>query len=132
MFADVIRTLRQMKGVSQYKLAASVGVSQSTVAKWEKNQANPDTETLTRLIGYFGVTADCFFGNAPLKDVFTEDEIDLIEGYRRLGTNRQRLVKELIVQLSCGAAANTSPQVIQSNYQNTGGTNVVNVNGKQE
>lgn len=124
MFADIIRTLRKMKGISQYQLAAGVGVSQQTVAKWEKDKANPDMATLKRLMGYFDVAADSFFNNSP------SDEIQLIYGYRRLSDNRKRLVQELVAQLADGAAADTCPRVIQSNYQNTGGTNVVNVNGK--
>ncbi len=36
-----LKYLREMKGWSQDKLAYKVGVSQSTVQRWEKNQVTP-------------------------------------------------------------------------------------------
>lgn len=39
---DVLRTIRQKKGDSQYKLAEYLGVSQATVYRYEKGLRAPD------------------------------------------------------------------------------------------
>lgn len=52
-----IKDLRKQKGVSQQKLADSVGVSRSTVAMWEKG-TEPSNDMLSILADYFCVTVD--------------------------------------------------------------------------
>lgn len=53
-----VKNLRKQRGVTQTQLAASLGVSRSTVAMWEIGKSDPDTYTLKVLSDYFNVSID--------------------------------------------------------------------------
>lgn len=132
MFADIIKTLRRSKGVSQQELATAIGLSQQAVNRWENHQAVPSADVVKKIVTYFGISSDYFLGTQGGRcGILSGDEIRLVEGYRQLNSKSKNLVKALINHLTEETAADESPTVIQSNYQNTGGTNVVNVNDKQ-
>lgn len=62
MFAEVIRHLRNLKGLTQRELGDIVGVTQQAVGRWEAGLAFPDTPTLVRLADFFNVTTDYLLG----------------------------------------------------------------------
>lgn len=51
-----LKYIREHKGWSQDKLAYEVGVSQSTVQRWEKNQVNPSRLAARQLAKLFAET----------------------------------------------------------------------------
>lgn len=53
-----IQTTRQVAGLTQEQLAASVGVSRQTVAKWEAGETSPDLEHAAALADALGCTVD--------------------------------------------------------------------------
>ena len=55
---DRIKSCRQKMGMSQEKLADSLGVSRQAVTKWEANLSAPSTENLFKLAELFGTTVD--------------------------------------------------------------------------
>ena len=60
--ADRLRHLRESVKLSQVKMAEIVGVKQSSLNRYELNQASPNFETLTRYADYFDVSMDYIFG----------------------------------------------------------------------
>jgi transcriptional regulator with XRE-family HTH domain len=52
----VIASLRERRGLSQGELADAAGITQSTISRMERGQAQPDAFTLTRLAGALGVS----------------------------------------------------------------------------
>lgn len=56
MFYDRFKQLCDDKGVSCNKAALEIGLSNATPTKWRKTGATPNSETLQRIAGYFGVT----------------------------------------------------------------------------
>lgn len=62
MFSDVLRQLRKQKKINQATLADAIGMSQATIASWEKGTRKPDAETVAQLADYFGVTIDYLMG----------------------------------------------------------------------
>jgi len=54
----LIKAARKEKKLTQEQLARGVGVSRSTVAMWETNQATPRAATLLKLADLFGCTVD--------------------------------------------------------------------------
>lgn len=68
MFADKLRILRMQKGLSQQALGEAMGVSATSVYKWEQGKAQPDIDMLRRLSAYFGVTIDDLCGSALADD----------------------------------------------------------------
>ena len=60
--AEKLRSLRESVKLSQVKMAEIVGVKQSSLNRYELNQASPTFETLTRYADYFDVSMDYIFG----------------------------------------------------------------------
>lgn len=60
--AEKLRSLRESVKLSQVKMAEIVGVKQSSLNRYELNQASPTFETITRYADYFDVSMDYIFG----------------------------------------------------------------------
>lgn len=60
--AERLKRLRESIKLSQVKMAEVVGVKQSSLNRYELNQASPTFETLTRYADYFEVSMDYIFG----------------------------------------------------------------------
>lgn len=60
-----LKELRLKKGVLQSKVAAYIGVNNSTYAYYERGTHNPTPETLCKLADFFGVTVDELLGRSP-------------------------------------------------------------------
>ncbi|MDX6743808.1 helix-turn-helix transcriptional regulator [Actinocorallia sp. A-T 12471] len=56
-FADTLRVLRQLKGVTQLDVARGIFVARETYTGWENQRALPDEENCTALDEFFGVGA---------------------------------------------------------------------------
>lgn len=64
-----IANLRKNKGMTQEKLAETIGISAQSVSKWENNVSMPDIALLPILSDIFSVTIDTLFGigsNTPV------------------------------------------------------------------
>ncbi|MBQ8404527.1 MAG: helix-turn-helix transcriptional regulator [Clostridia bacterium] len=57
-FSEKLKILRAEKGVSQAKLAESIHISRSAIAKWENGLGLPSEDSLKLLAEYFGVTKE--------------------------------------------------------------------------
>lgn len=66
-FAIRLRELRIEKGVSQTILANAIGVNQSMVVRWEKDECEPTATNIKRIADYFNVCADYLLGR---KDIY--------------------------------------------------------------
>ena len=58
-----LKELRTQKGVTQKKVADEIKCSTSTYAKYEREEREPDIETLKRLSKYFKATVDYIIDN---------------------------------------------------------------------
>lgn len=61
-FATRLKDLRTEKGLNQSTLATAIGVSQSMIVRWEKDECEPTASNLNAIANYFGVTADYLLG----------------------------------------------------------------------
>lgn len=57
-FQEKLQSLRKQRGMSQEKLAESLGISRQAVSKWESGQSYPDTDKWVALSNLFGVPID--------------------------------------------------------------------------
>ncbi|MRC99783.1 helix-turn-helix domain-containing protein, partial [Bacillus thuringiensis] len=57
-----IRDLRKQKGITQKELAKSLQLSESTIGMYERNERQPDYNTLIRIADYFKVSTDFLLG----------------------------------------------------------------------
>ncbi len=58
MLSKKLKQLRKEYMLTQVELAHRFGVTQQAIAKWEAGRALPEPETISRIAGFFGVTAD--------------------------------------------------------------------------
>ena len=62
MYGERLRELRAEQGLTQQQLGELLGVSQFSVSKYEREALDLNTDTLIRLCGIFGVSADYLLG----------------------------------------------------------------------
>lgn len=67
MFYDRFKQLCDDRGVSCNKAALEIGLSNATPTKWRKTGATPNSETLQKIAGYFGVTIQFLLGQEKEK-----------------------------------------------------------------
>ena len=61
-FSKNLKELRIEKGLSQQELAQILNVTQSTVAKWESGDREPNFSILIELSNYFNIPTDILLG----------------------------------------------------------------------
>lgn len=61
-FRDILKKLRQDKGLYQKDLAEDLKVERTTVVHWEAGRVEPNLEMLDKIADYFNVTADYLLG----------------------------------------------------------------------
>ena len=61
-FNDILKELRQKRGISQAKLADDLGVSKALIGHYEKGDRKPSFEMLEAIADYFNVTLDYLTG----------------------------------------------------------------------
>ena len=62
VFAERLRDLRIEKGVGQNKLAADLGLSNSSISYWENAKQEPTASAIVKLATYFDVPTDYLLG----------------------------------------------------------------------
>ena len=93
MLSKRIKQLRESHGETQQKMAENLGVSQQTIAGWEKGQRNPSLETLSTLADYFGVSVDYLLGRTDIPSIYIHDiEVDSKHG--RIASTQKDLSPE--------------------------------------
>lgn len=61
-FKDRLKELRIENGLSQMDLSIATGISQSAIAKWEKDKTEPTASALITLSKFFGESVDFLLG----------------------------------------------------------------------
>lgn len=64
LFQIALKKLREKAGISQYKLAELMGVSQSTIGMWESGKNKPEYSNLQKLATIFNVPFDELIGTS--------------------------------------------------------------------
>lgn len=62
---NIVRQLRQKKGIQQKELALEIGVTNATVSDWEHGRKNPSGERLRKLSEFFDVEPMVILGEQP-------------------------------------------------------------------
>lgn len=105
MFFDTYSALCASVGKKPSTVALELGISKSTVSNWKKGGHTPQAAQLQKIADYFGVTVDSLLGKekAPTAGqgdernaVLTEGEEALLALFRRVPTDKQKLVIEMI------------------------------------
>ncbi|MBE5738900.1 MAG: helix-turn-helix transcriptional regulator [Clostridiales bacterium] len=62
VFAERLKEVRNERKMSAFALSKVLGVSHSTIIRWESGTILPSIEHLYNIAKYFGVTADYLIG----------------------------------------------------------------------
>lgn len=96
-----LKKLRKKCNLSQQKLADLLHVSQQSIYKYENDITSPDLETLVRMADYFDTSIDYIVGYTDIshkiepvtENMLNNDEMILIEQYRRLSPRHKNIIK---------------------------------------
>ncbi len=100
-----LKYLRNIKGISQNKLAEIVNVSQQSINKYENHNVEPDISTLIKLADYFNTSVDFLIGHTEINRIIEKvercdlnsDEMEVVEKYRIISIKEKESIK-LILQ----------------------------------
>lgn len=53
-------TLRDKKGVTDYRVSLDTGITKSTFSDWKNGRSKPKVDKLQKLADYFGVSIEYF------------------------------------------------------------------------
>lgn len=104
-FCDILKGLRQEKGVTQYEVATACSLTPTCICQLETGARNPTGSTVAALAKYFNCSADYLleleddFGvrtAAPSGDNYSTDERQLIDKYRVLNPHCKKLINNTI------------------------------------
>lgn len=62
MIGERLRLLREKQGKQQIEIADALGISRVTYNRYEKENREPNLETLIKIADYFSVTTDFLLG----------------------------------------------------------------------
>ena len=68
LFADILKKLREKKGLSQNEIAKRMYVTRATISRWENGNRLPDAAMITRLSEVLGVDINVLFSAAAQSD----------------------------------------------------------------
>lgn len=85
-----LRKLREAQGLTQVKLAAQVGISDSLIAQVETGKVQPSLNTLEKLADTFGVSVD-YFLSKPQDNSLEMPNVVPINDWENQKKNRSRL-----------------------------------------
>ena len=101
-FCDILKGLRQEKGVTQYEVATACGLTSTCICQLETGARNPTGSTVAALARYFNCRADYLLGleddfgtrtAAPSGNTYTAEERKVIEDYRKLTRGMREILR---------------------------------------
>ncbi len=82
-FSEILKQLRKNQKITQAELSNFLGISKSTLVKYERGERMPGLETLRKISMYFNVSTDFLLSDQNVfseKHVYTpEEQYDIIE-----------------------------------------------------
>ena len=102
MFYKRLKELRNEKKLSQKELGVVLKLSPSTIAMYETDQREPDTETIKIIAHFFDVSIDFLLGNSDIRNPYTEEKAidrELISKINNLSPEGREKAKEYIEML---------------------------------
>lgn len=94
---EIIRKLRESRGLSQRALAERLNVSAGAIGMYESNRRVPDREILVRMADFFGVSVDYLMGRekspTPLLD---EADVAFANKLREISLEDRLIIERIL------------------------------------
>ena len=84
------------RGWTLYTLSLEAGITQSTLQSMMNRGNAPKIETLQAICEAFGITLSQFFLENEQVEILSENEVELIESFRRLTPEKQQALLKFI------------------------------------
>ena len=101
---DIHKRLRQLlteRGWSEYRLAKTCGLSESTIANIYRRNTLPSVATLETICKGFGITLSQFFAEGEMVEL-TQDLKALFDAWVYLTPRQKDAVLEMLRAMGCG------------------------------
>jgi transcriptional regulator with XRE-family HTH domain len=98
-----LRQARLNKGLSQEQLAEAMKISAESVSRYERGQLALSLELLSRASRVLDVPIEQLVGKGPVG--LSAEETELVEGWRRLSAQGQRVVLEVVALVVASSKA---------------------------
>ena len=108
-FGNYIREKRKTAGLSQKELATQLFVSESAVSKWEREQTQPDSETLQKLADLFDTSIDELCGRPPKPEDAMDNMSVMSRAFRQMKPEEQEKYLAVGKALFASAFAPAAP-----------------------
>lgn len=95
MIGERLRMLRKNKGISQEKLADTLGLTKSTVSLYEKNKTEPNDKIKILLAQYFNISIDYLIGVID-EEVCYYSEKNFLKYPNEMSEEEETLIKEFV------------------------------------
>lgn len=100
MFSEVLKQLRQSRGMSQEELAEIIGVSKSTIGMYEQGNRIPKADaTLKKIAEYFKISLDALMGFSSFEYSSNNINVPILEKYTKLNSLGQEKADSYISDL---------------------------------
>ena len=94
MVMNRLKELREAAGWKQSDLADRLGVQQQAISKYERQNVDLDTDTIRRLCGIFGCTADYLLGLSPVRSPgIAPEEYEILAAWRQADARARGMVE---------------------------------------
>ncbi len=108
MVGAKLKELRNKQGFTISQLCEELHINPNTYAKYERDERDVSTETLTTFADFYGVTTDYLLGREPLKNPvaglnITVDNKKFIDIYQELPEYQQQLLVDAMKKLGASA-----------------------------
>lgn len=93
-----LQELRETNKKTQLEVANALNIHPVTYNNYEKQKANPNIDTLTKIADYYNVTIDYLVGRDFANDVgyLSEDQRYLLEEFKKLNPiNQMKILAEI-------------------------------------
>ena len=100
-FAERLRELRKIKDVGQKEVGAIIGLSESSIGKYEAGKQTPDPTAIIKLADYFSVSVDYLLGrtddNRRIEDLYIPTMGDLYKtaSNKQLSPEHMAIIEEI-------------------------------------
>lgn len=91
---NIMKELREMKGLSMSKAALALEIPKGTYASYEYGQREPNIEMINKIANFYGVTTDYLLGRPAAK--LPESPIDEFARAERLKELEKIIIKEYL------------------------------------
>jgi transcriptional regulator with XRE-family HTH domain len=99
-FGEILRKMREDKGLSQQDLAELAGVQASAISHFELGRRLPSFENIRRLADALNVTSDYLLGREVVREVAGPEAAALFRDYRALSTEDQQALSKFAEHLA--------------------------------